>query len=395
MSNCNSDGFAIDQDGFCLEEGVLNSSAPIAIRSDVFQEIMAGSGKEMGGSHLEVDPKGEALPSSSGGIPLEEVVIVEDGYSSDESRLPDVHHLSTTSATVQAIMSTTKYEREALISTRSKLADVLSFLRKKGFSEAQIYEDLGRQGFTSPSPSRDEFGLPVVSNKGVVIGESADCAAKMLDSEGMVGEAAPNPHKDKMKKIEDSPKAASGGVQEPNKDSGKPLWSTVVKNSGPEECGSFDYCLMPEGSSVIAPPPGVLKKGLEKFKLCLVGVFSKGTLPLSKVMELTRKAWDSKGLCQVSQRDSHTFFFKFRSEAEMNTVLARGTWYFERKPLILQVWGADLGVGKPSTVPLWVKFENLPDYYWTREGLSFVASSIGPPICADKVTAQLNPVQFA
>lgn len=71
----------------------------------------------------------------------------------------------------------------------------------------------------------------------------------------------------------------------------------------------------------------------------------------------------------------------------MNAVLARGTWYFERKPL--------LGTAKNDSIPLWVRFRNLPDYYWTREGLSCVASSIGPPICADKVTSQLNPVQFA
>nr|XP_017228789.1 PREDICTED: uncharacterized protein LOC108204034 [Daucus carota subsp. sativus] len=79
----------------------------------------------------------------------------------------------------------------------------------------------------------------------------------------------------------------------------------------------------------------------------------------------------------------------------MNAVFARGTWYFERKPLVFSIWGAEAGDHKISSIPLWVKFKNLPDYYWTREGLSCVASSIGPPICADKVTSQLNPVQFA
>ncbi|WOH08703.1 hypothetical protein DCAR_0728149 [Daucus carota subsp. sativus] len=79
----------------------------------------------------------------------------------------------------------------------------------------------------------------------------------------------------------------------------------------------------------------------------------------------------------------------------MNAVLARGTWYFERKPVLLSAWGSDLGEGNASSIPLWVKFKNLPDYYWTREGLSCVASSIGPPICADKTTALLDPVPFA
>lgn len=79
----------------------------------------------------------------------------------------------------------------------------------------------------------------------------------------------------------------------------------------------------------------------------------------------------------------------------MNVVLARGTWYFERKPLLLSAWSTDLGVVKNESIPLWVRFKNLPDYYWTREGLSCVASSVGRPIGADKTTSLLNPVQYA
>lgn len=118
-------------------------------------------------------------------------------------------------------------------------------------------------------------------------------------------------------------------------------------------------------------------------------------MPFSKVLEIAKKSWDSRGLCHVSQKDSHTFLFKFHNETGMNAVLARGTWYFERKPVLLSAWGSDLGEGNASSIPLWVKFKNLPDYYWTREGLSCVASSIGPPICADKTTALLDPVPFA
>ena len=41
-----------------------------------------------------------------------------------------------------------------------------------------------------------------------------------------------------------------------------------------------------------------------------------------------------------------------------------------------------------------MKFEQIPDCYWTREGLSWLASSIGTPPCADNSTAKLEVLPF-
>lgn len=48
-----------------------------------------------------------------------------------------------------------------------------------------------------------------------------------------------------------------------------------------------------------------------------------------------------------------------------------------------------------TSMPLWVKFENVPDSYWTREGLSWLSSSIGKPLCADSNTSRLEVLPFA
>lgn len=48
-----------------------------------------------------------------------------------------------------------------------------------------------------------------------------------------------------------------------------------------------------------------------------------------------------------------------------------------------------------QTMPLWVKFEKVPDCYWTQEGISTLASVIGPPICADELTSQLEVLPIA
>ncbi|XP_063942672.1 uncharacterized protein LOC135150335 [Daucus carota subsp. sativus] len=412
MSKFDSQGFAIDHDGECLEDNAWGGGPPIAITAAVFEEIFSGSGKDsaLKSSHLEAEVTAEvpggpscAIPSSSGGVPLENITI-EDYISSDEEPLSPKSAAelcaNNTSTTIHAMMKTTKHERDALLHTKGKLAIVLDFFKLKGFSEETVFGEMGFKGPGFSNPARDEYGLP--SLKGMAKFHVPKPFDETPHSENSSVKAnievqKPDPFKDKMKeKLEDSPPTSQKSAEDQlPKSPPKPLWSSVVKKQPPIENLVFDYHPLKEGDSVVTPPVEVLKKGMEKFQLCLVGTFSKGTLPLSKLIENARKIWESKGLCNVSQKDSHTFLLKFRSEMEMNAVLARGTWYFERKPLLLRAWGTDFGSEKISSIPLWVRFRNLPDYYWTREGLSCVASSVGPPICADKVTSQLNPVQFA
>lgn len=391
-SNVNSSGVPIDHDGEALEFGVMGNVAPFAVSGDVFRELFGGC-VQGEGSHLESNPVGGVQPylSSSGGIPVEQVDIedITDAQSDSEPPSPRTAQemcRSDNSSTIHAVLRTSKHEREELFRARNKLNTVLSFLRKQGFSEEQILEDIKSEGLGGQLPVRDDYDLPILSKKDPF---KDKMKGKVDSSQGPEGE-------DKM--FVNNPEKILGTSQMSvkGKEEGvKPSWSSVVAKGDGEEKLCFDYSPLPAGCSVVTPPSDVLKKGLEKFKYCIVGVFTKGTLPLSKLEENVRKAWLGKGLLHSSQKDSHTFMFKFSSEMGMNSVLARGTWYFERKPLLLSAWGTDLFSKGPSTIPLWVRFKNLPDYYWTQEGLSYVASAIGPPICADKVTAQLNPVQFA
>ena len=359
--NTNSLGFAVDHDGHCLEDTISDNVAPFAISGAVFAELFAGSGKDCSNTHLDVHPvesSGVSIPSSSGGIPFVDAVTIEDYVSSDEEPPSPRSAIeickNNTSATVHAMMRTSKHEREELLRARRKLGDVLSFLKKQGFSEEMVIKDLEAEGFSSGSPCRDEFGLPTLAKlvgsteakngeigaegpvmKNKVVVEDPKLAHVVFD-----GKQSSDPFKDKMKgKVDSFTGNAEVHKMEHVGNVGagaeKPSWSSVVTKNSPVEELVFDYHPLPSGASVVTPPSDVLKKGLEKFKLCLVGVFSKGTLPFSKMVECARKAWDAKGLCHVSQKNSHTFLFTFRSEMEMHSVLARGTWYFERKPLLL------------------------------------------------------------
>lgn len=126
-----------------------------------------------------------------------------------------------------------------------------------------------------------------------------------------------------------------------------------------------------------------------------MGEFTKASLSFNAVKDLTFKIWGEKGLLQVFQKSASTFLFKFVDVASKADVLSRGTIFLFNRPLVLRDWSTTVGAKPVTSIPLWIKLNNLPDCYWTREGLSSVSSVIGNPICADKLTQKLEILPFA
>ena len=410
-SNCDSEGFPVDHDGQRLEDGVFDSGAPFAVRSDILREILSGSGKEVAATHLEVDPLAPTgiKPSSLGGIPILERVDIEDvvdGYSSSDSQSPrgvKAPGKNQMSSTVHAMMHTMKTEREELYSTRKKLMDALKFLKTKGYSETDILKSLKDDGFGASMLDRDDFGMP---RSGVSVGK----AQQNPDAHQVNGEMplkkSPNPFVDKMKSKVDvtqviPPKEDLGPVMNDKPDDvtiskttdAKPKsWAEMLaKPPSPEV--SFDYFPRKAGSDVVSPPLEVLQKGNEKLKLCITGSFSKGFLPFKKVSDFAFSTWKKFGLQHISQKDERTFIFRFSDVGGITSVLSTGTWYVEKRPLLVYAWGTT--PGSISHMPLWVRFDRVPDSYWTREGLSCLGSAIGKPLTADDLTKKLEILPFA
>jgi hypothetical protein len=48
-----------------------------------------------------------------------------------------------------------------------------------------------------------------------------------------------------------------------------------------------------------------------------------------------------------------------------------------------------------SSVPVWIKLHNLPIEYWNTTCLSYVASGVGKPLCADSVTEEQLRIGYA
>lgn len=403
-SNVNSAGIPVDHDGAPLEDDASTGyAAPFAIRGDVFQEIFSGSNRDTSALHLDANPLGDSwvIPNAAkGGAPVIERVEIEDlgeGYESDEPLSPNSAAAlckNETSASIHAMLRNTKHEREALFAARRKLADALAFLKAQGFKEEQIFEAQVKDGFGSRPPARDEFGLPIRS--------------------GVVGSKPANPFVDKMKEKVGSPvknEVGSDTHQVLDEMTGKPpvqtnvpvgestgsekpkSWAELVNNKATVQPVSFDYFPMKSGSKVVSPLKDILIKGNEKLKYSLVGLFSKGYLSFKKVSEFAFTNWRKFGLLTVSQKNERTFVFRFAETGGMHSVLATGTWYIEKRPLLVHSWGSP--PGSITNMPLWVRFDNVPDSYWTREGLSYLGSAIGKPLSADALTNKLEILPFA
>lgn len=344
-------------------------------------------------------------PSSLvGGIPVE-TVTVEDYVSSDEevpheTALEAMEHQAVNRAAKFAF-SVNKQERDELFQLRKKMHSLQAALEKRGVSLAELEREQieGENGFnmgltdlSGIANNRDEFGLPILKGSSKIVDKEGVSGAKDHDGrEISSGEAEKLLDGDDFPEL---PKAATIS-QHPRSDKVKvspKSWSSVLK-SAPTNVSdvTFDFCPLPKGETIVTPPDDVLQKGLDKFKNCLVGVFTKETLSFNAVNDIAFKVWGKRGLQKVFQKSVNTFIFKFSRLMEKNFILSRGTWKFNGKPVVFRDWNA----GEVKSIPIWVKFHNIPDCYWTREGLSHIVSVVGNPIYADSLTSQLEVLPFA
>ena len=87
---------------------------------------------------------------------------------------------------------------------------------------------------------------------------------------------------------------------------------------------------------------------------------------------------------------------KFNDEATRDHVLENGILQFDRKPVIIRPWIADLSVVRLiRSVSLWIRLHDLGLQYWGSKCLSALVSTIGKPIMVDKFTRERSRVQFA
>ncbi|GLU11394.1 hypothetical protein SLE2022_281450 [Rubroshorea leprosula] len=182
----------------------------------------------------------------------------------------------------------------------------------------------------------------------------------------------------------------------PAKSPVKSTWADVVANSGK---GTLSFHPPEFRNGRLVVPDDVHAVGLESWNNCLVGTFLGGSSPnYGDIVHTVNKLWGRKGKIIVTGVGNNTFLFQIPDLATREWVLhSKIPWHVSQRTLYLQPWKPDLDLSKikPSKIQIWVKIWGVPMTLYTSQGLGYVASAIGVPVCLDKATEERVHINYA
>ncbi|CAL5443148.1 unnamed protein product [Camellia sinensis] len=143
-------------------------------------------------------------------------------------------------------------------------------------------------------------------------------------------------------------------------------------------------------------PIKISKKGFFHWENALVGYFIDKRFSFHYVKTWAEKFWRNL-LEDVVSIDNGFFIFKVKSEEAMDTILENGPYYVGARLIVIKKLQPLLKLTKCefSSVPLWVKFYNVPLELWSEEGLGYIASILGTPLYLDEPTFKRSRLTFA
>ncbi|KAH0653299.1 hypothetical protein KY289_030977 [Solanum tuberosum] len=91
------------------------------------------------------------------------------------------------------------------------------------------------------------------------------------------------------------------------------------------------------------------------------------------------------------------FLVRFVSLDDRDEVLYSRPHMLNNMPIIAKTWSPDFDLSKEvlQTIPIWVKFPNLPLNCWGIQSLSRISSGLGLPLYADECTTNVARISFA
>nr|TKS05769.1 hypothetical protein D5086_0000129850 [Populus alba] len=131
------------------------------------------------------------------------------------------------------------------------------------------------------------------------------------------------------------------------------------------------------------------------WNLCIVG-FVAGKFPGYKALSsIISNSWHCEA--KLTIHESGWLVYQFQNVDDKLAVLAEGPYSVYGRPLLLQPMSEffDFSAENMTTVPVWVRFPNLPLKCWSIQGLSKIASVLGKPLQSDKFTATMERLSFA
>nr|TKR97768.1 hypothetical protein D5086_0000209680 [Populus alba] len=131
------------------------------------------------------------------------------------------------------------------------------------------------------------------------------------------------------------------------------------------------------------------------WKLCLIGYVAGRSPGFKALQNIIVNSWK----CEASliMHGSGWLIYKFASDADKLSILSGGSYLVYGRPLILRPMPEFFYFSSSimHTVPVWVKFPNLPIQCWSLKCLSKIASVLGKPVQSDMLTHTMSKLSYA
>ncbi|KAF5206514.1 Rna exonuclease, partial [Thalictrum thalictroides] len=173
-------------------------------------------------------------------------------------------------------------------------------------------------------------------------------------------------------------------------------WANLFKNAkGEKFTADLSFCHTNVVDGVAKCPGAILAKGETEWN-DLVGFFMGRRLAYPIVKEALAKQWKIKGSYDIAT-DDEFFYFKFTDGDDKRMILEKGPIFIAGRIFIVKPWSKSIDTQKKQikSIPIWVTIYGLPKCLWTTEGLSYVGSLLGQPMCADEATTNKSRLSFA
>ena len=179
-----------------------------------------------------------------------------------------------------------------------------------------------------------------------------------------------------------------------------PSWKslfTSTANSGTKSPLEYFAPTRVDGKPVIQPPVDTVAEGTKLWEGCLVGQFFDKRLPLHVVRAAVEKLWGKREMPEISITDNGLYLFRFKDMAARDWVMECGPWYIAGRPFVIRKWqpGMEMLNIQLTSLPIWVKFFNIPLEYWRNTCLGYIASAVGKPLHLDSPTENRSRLSFA
>ncbi|XP_019260681.1 PREDICTED: uncharacterized protein LOC109238650 [Nicotiana attenuata] len=140
-----------------------------------------------------------------------------------------------------------------------------------------------------------------------------------------------------------------------------------------------------------------IEEETQKWKLALILYVVGGSPTIGAMERYIASVWNFVAKPKAYFHNDGYFVVRFNSIEDRDEVLYLGPHMLNNMPIIVKMWSGDFDFNKEvlQTIPVWVKYPNLPLNCWGKRSLSRISSGLGIPLYADARTTQVDRISYA